>query len=637
MAFASELLQEFAFQQLSRAVMATTNSITGMGVEGADSASGSANAESSIFGVMRRQWGKVQDVLQGITAPLKRRSMYDELPEHFWPEEHIELADLPNFGRGRGHNFLPCELPSSTWCDFCGQFIWGVSKRCMRCQHCQYTCHQLCVPSVNLNCKTISDDGDDVTHTKAQAERKGSLETSLSQGIHARPGAAKVISRGASEDGTSCTLAAQHLASESTPNLQQIGRHQQRAMPTSQPIIESLADALGYDCLDVSDLPKLPPPPSAIDELTVDNDDSRFITHGQHLHHRHSLPHAPTYSPISEEDQREAQNAKSVSSSTWTMTKTFTATAAGHPSSVSTSTSADASQKSSLPRESTPPKIQKAADSETPCQAQIIHEGVKLEGEAHAEEKDETDSGYRSGTIPDEKLPKVPSQATLDRQDLKRKITKYNHFVPTVHLEMTDKESFQGFLKVCMNLIRPITMELGARPPSIYELLTKEHIIEENTQQVAFYMPRDTYKSLHISSETTTKELISLLLKKFHILDHPRKFAMYEQEFSDNNKLVRLRRLGDKDHPLCAALAWNPERFHNYRMVLQENETGEIVWDAFSLPELNNFLKVLDREEKETIMELRHKYAYMRQLMEKRLIEFRGGKRHSKVKSTSQA
>ena len=41
-------------------------------------------------------------------------------------------------------------------------------------------------------------------------------------------------------------------------------------------------------------------------------------------------------------------------------------------------------------------------------------------------------------------------------------------------------------------------------------------------------------------------------------------------------------------------------------------------WDAFSLPELGNFLKVLDREEAEIIQELKHKYAYMKLIMEKR-------------------
>ena len=52
------------------------------------------------------------------------------------------------------------------------------------------------------------------------------------------------------------------------------------------------------------------------------------------------------------------------------------------------------------------------------------------------QEKDETDSGYRSGTIPDEKLPKAPSQATLNRRELQRKIQAFNHFVPKAKLEM---------------------------------------------------------------------------------------------------------------------------------------------------------------------------------------------------------
>ena len=40
---------------------------------------------------------------------------------------------------------------------------------------------------------------------------------------------------------------------------------------------------------------------------------------------------------------------------------------------------------------------------------------------------------------------------------------------------------------------------------------------------------------LHFST-TTTKEVIVALLKKFHIIDHPRKFAMYEQDF-DGHKI----------------------------------------------------------------------------------------------------
>lgn len=46
------------------------------------------------------------------------------------------------------------------------------------------------------------------------------------------------------------------------------------------------------------------------------------------------------------------------------------------------------------------------------------------------QEKDETDSGYRSGTIPDDKLPRKPSQATLNREELKKKLEEYNSLVP---------------------------------------------------------------------------------------------------------------------------------------------------------------------------------------------------------------
>ncbi|KAL3853360.1 hypothetical protein ACJMK2_016908, partial [Sinanodonta woodiana] len=193
-------------------------------------------------------------------------------------------------------------------------------------------------------------------------------------------------------------------------------------------------------------------------------------------------------------------------------------------------------------------------------------------------EKDETDSGYRSGTIPEEKLPPKPSQATLNREELKKRITEFNKIVPGANFALKDPsgEAFQGFLKVTLNLVRPINMSLGARPPSIYEILTQEHIVEQNTQNISFYMPRDTVKSIHVVSNATTKEVITALLKKFNILDHPRKFAMYEQELV-NKKIAKLRRVGDKECPLQVCLSWDSENLANHRLVLQENETGEIV------------------------------------------------------------
>lgn len=35
--------------------------------------------------------------------------------------------------RGEGHNFQPCSHAQPTWCDLCGDFIWGLYKQSLRC------------------------------------------------------------------------------------------------------------------------------------------------------------------------------------------------------------------------------------------------------------------------------------------------------------------------------------------------------------------------------------------------------------------------------------------------------------------------------------------------------------------------
>lgn len=55
------------------------------------------------------------------------------------------------------------------------------------------------------------------------------------------------------------------------------------------------------------------------------------------------------------------------------------------------------------------------------------------------QEKDETDSGYRSGTIPDEKLPPKPSDATLNREELRKRIAEFNKQVPGANFALVGK------------------------------------------------------------------------------------------------------------------------------------------------------------------------------------------------------
>nr|KAG5711380.1 hypothetical protein BaRGS_006077 [Batillaria attramentaria] len=429
----------------------------------------------------------------------------------------------------------------------------GHSDQCPCLRDCQYTCHLNCVPSVTLDCTTVSpgSGGGPVATPTDLPSPSASAETSLTD--------------------------RRTVVSHRSPQQQQQQQQQQQSS-TSTP-----SRQLSQPCINV--------------------------------------PHVQSVG-ASHQRTSPAQNVLLSSGVTDPLTgASVLQTSTSAPLLSSSSSSSTASSSQCVERDLNQ-NAKTCAQGDAAPECRLLGDDLLVCDVPN--EKDETDSGYRSGTIPDEKLPKAPSQATLNRRELQRKIQTFNHFVPKATLEMLeDGLSFQGFIKVTLNLIRPITMELGARPPSIYELLTREHIVEQSTQHIAFYMPRDTVKSIHINSKTTTKEVITNLLKKFHILDNPRKFAMYEQEFNEKNKLVKLRRLTDKDFPLTALLSWDPEKIKFYRLVLQENETGEIVWDAFSLPELGNFLQVLDKEEQEAKAQLQYKYRIMRRIILQRLKELR--------------
>ena len=60
---------------------------------------------------------------------------------------------------------------------------------------------------------------------------------------------------------------------------------------------------------------------------------------------------------------------------------------------------------------------------------------------------------------------------------------------------------------------------------------------------------------------------------------------------------LKLRRLNEDEKPLLLAILWMKNSDNNTKFVMQENDPGEIQWEQFSLPELKNFLLILDREE----------------------------------------
>jgi Ras association domain-containing protein 1 len=84
--------------------------------------------------------------------------------------------------------------------------------------------------------------------------------------------------------------------------------------------------------------------------------------------------------------------------------------------------------------------------------------------------------------------------------------------------------------------------------------------------------------------------------------------------------------LNDEELPLPMCLSWTDEGMEGLaknKFVLQENDTGEILWDAFSLPELESFLMILNREEEEYLKEMKSTYRLLKIQLQKRFKELK--------------
>lgn len=81
-----------------------------------------------------------------------------------------------------------------------------------------------------------------------------------------------------------------------------------------------------------------------------------------------------------------------------------------------------------------------------------------------------------------------------------------------------------------------------------------------------------------------------------------------------------MRKLSELERPLVLGLLWVKEgkSAEERSFVLQENDPGDVRWESFSVPELKNFLLILDREEAWYKRRIHEKYealhGYMRAL-----------------------
>uniref|UniRef100_A0A8C4WX31 Uncharacterized protein n=1 Tax=Eptatretus burgeri TaxID=7764 RepID=A0A8C4WX31_EPTBU len=157
----------------------------------------------------------------------------------------------------------------------------------------------------------------------------------------------------------------------------------------------------------------------------------------------------------------------------------------------------------------------------------------------------------------------------------------------------------------------------GKRPPSIYDVLRSGAVgdgtggrgadegaslaVKPVRRRTSFYLPPNVERRLHVSGTTTAGQVIEALLQKYMVVDNARKFTAHGEVFYE---------LSNQEHPLALRLAAGSE-MNALSFIMKEVNTGDVVvrWDAFSVPELNNFLDILRHEEQKHLEVMTRRYT----------------------------
>nr|DBA33957.1 TPA: hypothetical protein GDO54_001571 [Pyxicephalus adspersus] len=202
-----------------------------------------------------------------------------------------------------------------------------------------------------------------------------------------------------------------------------------------------------------------------------------------------------------------------------------------------------------------------------------------------------------------------PEEKKPDIQQLRQKIETFNNMVQNgLVMKMAEDGTYTGFIKVHLQLNRPVTVSDTSQEPPIF---TKQEALSNKAKEklTSLKVPLDAVKQLHISSITTVTEVIRGLLQKFQVVDDPLKFALFRKMQRDGQ--VLFQKLALTEHPLHVRLLAGPDS-DVLSFILKENEIAEVQWDAFTVPELQNFLLILEKEEREKVQHVQKKYVDFR-------------------------
>ncbi|CAM9877191.1 ras association domain-containing protein 1-like isoform X2 [Lampetra fluviatilis] len=208
------------------------------------------------------------------------------------------------------------------------------------------------------------------------------------------------------------------------------------------------------------------------------------------------------------------------------------------------------------------------------------------------------------------------TKAELPRDEAEEKISSFNRAAPrNAHMTLQPDGSFTGFIEVQLKFRSVDGSEReagtgresdgdgggGGATSAARKLKRRSARSGESTKQV------------HLSSRTSALEVSEALVARFRSGNslQPR-FALFKCTQRDGQGCHR--KLGDAERPLLVRLLAGPDP-NALSFLLQENETREVIWEAFSIPELKNFLRILEREEREHVRRVEEKFSRYRGLL----------------------
>ncbi len=375
------------------------------------------------------------------------------------------IAEAAGEGQtGEGHSFEPSGSFNPTWCDLCGDLVWGLyDTGASRCVHCNYTCHVRCQRRVRLNCSILHSSDE-----KVGQEEEGEEEEE----------------DGDDDDDSSDD----HNKSVEASTLHNISTLR------SEEVFVTANEGDDDDTVE-KDEPEL-------DDGDDGDDDDEYMTLKDVDHIR--MDH-------DDDDHNREVGAKTLSAS------------------------------------------------------------------------------------PDDAFSRLSlTSPELFGDRLDKVLEEYNEQSPSGQETVLDPNRgiCRGFIRVEMNLSRPINVVSGSSgPPPVFNIAGgggggADSLADPDRTLTTFYLPPSTVKALHVTTETTTRDVVQSLLGKFRVADNPHKYAVYEKSLRGSRdpegagaggggggdvgagnsegtstrkatlSRARMRKVGNSERPLVLALLW---------------------------------------------------------------------------------